>query len=279
MGLEERIILPGYLLDDELVALLESCQALIFPSLFEGFGMPVLEAMAFGKPVLCSNVTSLPEVAGDAALYFHPERPMEIVRTIERIETEPGLIASLVERGYRRLTTLGTPDDMAQEYLWVFRQAVTDPRSFTESLHGVYQDGWTSERVVITYSAQPEPRQLEMLLHVPLDLPHERVLISVFPDGEKASNTFCTRAVSRRESGLAGWLGLTRRDSLASPAGHHLCIPGPLSPSKALWSAGNRKDLVDDGAPLAVRSARGARQYVRKSCKEDSLEEQVDHQS
>jgi len=132
MGLEEWIILPGYLLDDELVALLESCQALIFPSLFEGSGTPVLEAMAFGKPVLCSNVTSLPEVAGDAALYFHPERPMEIVRTIERIETEPGLIASLVERGYRRLTTLGTPDDMAQEYLRVFREAVTDPRSFTE---------------------------------------------------------------------------------------------------------------------------------------------------
>ena len=161
MGLEEWIILPGYLLDDELVALLESCQALVFPSLFEGFGTPVLEAMAFGKPVLCSNVTSLPEVAGDAALYFHPERPMESVRTIERIETEPGLIASLVERGYRRLTTLGTPDDMAQEYLRVFRQAVTDTRSFTELLHGVFQDGWTSERVVITYSAQPEPRQLD----------------------------------------------------------------------------------------------------------------------
>jgi glycosyltransferase involved in cell wall biosynthesis len=52
-----------------------SCLAVIFPSLYEGFGMPVIEAMAAGKPVLCSNVTSLPEIAGGAALLFDPRKP------------------------------------------------------------------------------------------------------------------------------------------------------------------------------------------------------------
>ena len=78
---EARAVLPagavvfaGHMARQELDALVRACRGLIFPSLYEGFGMPVLEAMAHGKPVLCSNVTSLPEVAGEAAVYFDPHR-------------------------------------------------------------------------------------------------------------------------------------------------------------------------------------------------------------
>src|SRR5439155_6539698 len=76
------VVFPGYLSPEELQALLDQSAALIYPSLYEGFGMPVLEAMARGKPVLCSKVTSLPEVALDAATYFDPTDRNDIARGI-----------------------------------------------------------------------------------------------------------------------------------------------------------------------------------------------------
>lgn len=124
MGLAEWIRLPGFLAEEEFSALLASCQALIFPSLYEGFGMPVLEAMSFGKPVLCSNVTSLPEVAGDAAYYLDPKKPEEILTAMQRINVDPQLRADLVKRGYQRAAAFGDADQMAREYLSVFEETL-----------------------------------------------------------------------------------------------------------------------------------------------------------
>jgi glycosyltransferase involved in cell wall biosynthesis len=90
--------------------------------------MPVLEAMAAGIPVLCANATSLPEVAGDAALLFDPRDPGAIAGTIERLESEPGLAEDLVRRGHARRATFGTPRDMAGRYLDLFH-ALVDPRA------------------------------------------------------------------------------------------------------------------------------------------------------
>jgi glycosyltransferase involved in cell wall biosynthesis len=82
MGIDRHVHFLGYLSEDDLAAVWEGCSCLIFPSLFEGFGIPVLEAMNFDKPVLCSRASSLPEVAGDAALYFDPRKPEEILKCI-----------------------------------------------------------------------------------------------------------------------------------------------------------------------------------------------------
>jgi glycosyltransferase involved in cell wall biosynthesis len=71
-GLEKRVVHLGYRSPLEVRALFQGCMALVFPSLFEGFGMPVAEAMMLGKPVLCSNVTALPELVGNAAYLFDP---------------------------------------------------------------------------------------------------------------------------------------------------------------------------------------------------------------
>jgi glycosyltransferase involved in cell wall biosynthesis len=71
--------------------------------LCEGFGIPVLESFYFEKPLLCSNTTSLPEIAGDAAMYFNPEKENEIADTIVEFFKDPSLAPVLVEKGKQRL--------------------------------------------------------------------------------------------------------------------------------------------------------------------------------
>jgi glycosyltransferase involved in cell wall biosynthesis len=100
LGLSGRVLFPGYVVDDDKVALISGATALVYPSLYEGFGMPVLEAMACGTPVLTSNVSSLPEVAGDAALLVDPLDVDAIAIGMARLTADAELRRSLVEKGY-----------------------------------------------------------------------------------------------------------------------------------------------------------------------------------
>lgn len=102
LGLEGGVIFPGYVPQDDLPALLSGARLFVLPSLYEGFGLPVLEAMACGTPVLCSNVSSLPEVAGDAALLVDPLDVKSMAEAMNRLLQEEGLRTQLVERGYRQ---------------------------------------------------------------------------------------------------------------------------------------------------------------------------------
>jgi glycosyltransferase involved in cell wall biosynthesis len=92
----------GWLSGAEIESLWSLADAFVFPSLYEGFGLPVLEAMARGVPVACSNASSLPEVAGDAALLFDPREEAQIATAIERLLGEPQLAARLRELGRER---------------------------------------------------------------------------------------------------------------------------------------------------------------------------------
>jgi glycosyltransferase involved in cell wall biosynthesis len=125
--LSSRVVFPGYLAERQFSVLLHACRAIVFPSLFEGFGMPLLEGMAAGKPLLVSDRTSLPEIAGDAALYFDPTRPSEIADAIRRVERDPDLRCHLAERAAKRLRAFGGPEEMAARYLQVFRSALLQP--------------------------------------------------------------------------------------------------------------------------------------------------------
>lgn len=98
----DRIHLPGFIRQDDLPAVLCGARAFVWPSLYEGFGLPVLEAMGCGVPVLTSNVSSLPEVAGDAAVLVDPENEAAIAEGMRSLSADGGLCGRLAEAGQRR---------------------------------------------------------------------------------------------------------------------------------------------------------------------------------
>jgi len=99
LQLREDVIFTGWVPEAALRALYEGAACFVYPSLYEGFGLPVLEAMALGVPVVCSNATSLPEVAGDAALLVDPRDPAALAEALARCLKDDATRRMLVEKG------------------------------------------------------------------------------------------------------------------------------------------------------------------------------------
>ncbi len=184
MGLASSTRFPGFLSDDDFSALLDAALALIFPSLFEGFGMPLLEAMARSVPVLCSNSTALAEVAADAALQFDCRRPVEIVEAIERIERDPDLRRDLAQRGNRRYAKFSDSSSMAAAYLEVFRRVLKQPAA--PHLDGIFPDGWTAGQIKLFVGDDGDERNFEIELGLPPASPHQKVTAVLKPIGGAA---------------------------------------------------------------------------------------------
>jgi len=100
---DDNVVFTGFVEDDELAALYNNARLFVFPSLYEGFGIPPLEAMAFDCPVIASNRTSLPEVCGDAAYYVDPTDVKQIAQGIKRLLIDENLRNELVAKGRKRL--------------------------------------------------------------------------------------------------------------------------------------------------------------------------------
>ena len=101
-GLLNRFIFTGYVSDETLACLYSGASVLVYPSLYEGFGLPILEAMACGCPVICSNVSSMPEVAGDAAWLVNPEDTGDIAAAIDSVVADSDIRRSLILKGFKR---------------------------------------------------------------------------------------------------------------------------------------------------------------------------------
>jgi glycosyltransferase involved in cell wall biosynthesis len=118
---QRAVIFPGFVADEDLPAVYAGAQVLTMPSLYEGFGLPVLEAMACGTPVACSNNSSLPEIAGDAALLFDPTDVESISDALGRILRDAELQAHLRDAGTRQASRFSW-ERTAQETLAVYRR-------------------------------------------------------------------------------------------------------------------------------------------------------------
>ncbi len=117
---KDRIILTGFVDEKDINIIYNLAYAFVFPSLAEGFGIPVLEAMACGIPVLSSNLTSLPEVYGDAALSFNPTKKEELVECLEKIYNDKDFRENLIQKGLNRVKKFSwekTTKNIINEYL------------------------------------------------------------------------------------------------------------------------------------------------------------------
>jgi glycosyltransferase involved in cell wall biosynthesis len=122
MGIDNRVHFTGFLPGEELAVIWSQAYFLIYPSLFEGFGIPLVEAMRYKKPILASNAASIPEAAGEAAIYFDPKRPDQIVDALQRIMEDTNLYESLVKKGQEQLKKYD-PDEMVDRYMQLLHKS------------------------------------------------------------------------------------------------------------------------------------------------------------
>ncbi|HEX3449253.1 MAG TPA: glycosyltransferase family 1 protein [Isosphaeraceae bacterium] len=125
-GLQDRVILTGFVPDDDLVFLYSRAVALVLPSLMEGFGLPAVEAMACGTPVVSSRAGSLPEVVGDAGVYFEPTDVSSIAAAIESLLNDQGRRESLARRAVQQAAFF-TWDASARALLACFDELAPKP--------------------------------------------------------------------------------------------------------------------------------------------------------
>jgi glycosyltransferase involved in cell wall biosynthesis len=147
-GVEALVHVLGYTTAAELSGAYRRARMLVFPSYFEGFGLPLIEAMAAGCPIAAADATSIPEVVGDAAVLFDPMSPPSIADAIARLWRNPDLRRALAERGRRR-NALFSPAKMAELHLRAFDQAAgayTVPRHVWRTVYQPCHMAWAECR-------------------------------------------------------------------------------------------------------------------------------------
>ena len=132
-GVADRIQFLGYVSDEELLHLYNACDLFVFPSFYEGFGLPVLEAMACGRAVACSSTSSIPEVADSAAIMFDPYAKSEAVRAMADLLLDAQLRTRMERLGLQRASRFSWRT-AAQQTLEVYREVAAHRREATGNL-------------------------------------------------------------------------------------------------------------------------------------------------
>ncbi len=204
---EDSVRFMGYVPPPEFGRLWETAGALVFPSLHEGFGIPLLEAMQHGVPIVCGRDASLPEVGADACLYVDARRPEALAEAMTRLATDAPLRQRLVEAGRRRLRDF-SQDQEAGRLLNVFVALSRTLPFYRPWVRGIFPDGWTEHaamlalpagpagsiraRLTLRFRAMPAPRRVRLRMgrfaalgsfHLPPDRPDEEIALDVYADG------------------------------------------------------------------------------------------------
>ena len=117
---KENINLLGYVSTEELKNIYGTAKVFVFPSKFEGFGIPLIEAMAYSLPVICSNASCLPEVGGDAALYFDPNNVDDLAELMKKVIEDDSLMEAMIKKGHQQLDKF-KPELSAKDTLNVYK--------------------------------------------------------------------------------------------------------------------------------------------------------------
>ncbi|MBI5045176.1 MAG: glycosyltransferase family 4 protein [Candidatus Levybacteria bacterium] len=126
-GVEDKVIFLDFVKNEDLQLLYEHAQVFAWPSLYEGFGLPVLEAMKYGCPVVTSNVSSLPEAGGDAALYVDPTKVDDIEKKMYKVLSDKKLRSDMIEKGKNHIKKFSW-ENAAKQTLSVLEQVVHNSR-------------------------------------------------------------------------------------------------------------------------------------------------------
>ena len=118
-----KVQITGYLPREDLVPLYAGAALFVYPSLYEGFGMPLLEAMASGVPIVAAKTSSIPEVIGNAGILVDPLNISEMAEAVRRVLSDPSLRASLTEKGIQRARGF-TWERAAQETLRIYQEVI-----------------------------------------------------------------------------------------------------------------------------------------------------------
>jgi glycosyltransferase involved in cell wall biosynthesis len=225
MGLIDRIIFPGFLPNAELAVLIGNCSGVVFPSLYEGFGLPVIEAMAADVPVACSNTTSLPEVAADAAIMFDPRIPEQIAQAMIALVNDEPLRARLIEAGRRRADEFSDSKRMATEYWELFVSALANSRH-ENLVTGVHKDGWVGDSLKIQTAPLTGARSVEVTFVSPDWAPQRAITVQRYREGKPAGEPFKIKrgsatVISLPMDGSGGFYELHLRPTFV-PARHKL---------------------------------------------------------
>ncbi|TLS52018.1 glycosyltransferase family 4 protein [Paenibacillus antri] len=186
LGLKDKVHYLGYVPDEELSVVMSRSAFVIFPSLFEGFGIPVAEAMSLGVPVLCSETTSLPEVGGDAALYFDPKKPDTMVERMFQILTNLELQQTCVKRGLEYVKRFNS-ERMVEEYSLAIESIYGIQAREAYSSRGIYPDHWTEETFEFTCGPSDCSRIVRLSLLLPPVSPVKSSILIV-TNGRKRKN-------------------------------------------------------------------------------------------
>jgi glycosyltransferase involved in cell wall biosynthesis len=249
LGLEQHILFPGYLTNAELLTLVTSSAGMIFPSLYEGFGLPVIEAMATGVPVACSNVTSLPEVAGDAAILFDPRIPEQIAQAMISLAHDRELTARLVEAGNARAARFSDSRLMAEQYWELFQRAAALHHQ-ANILVGVHSDGWAGPDPKLQIAPAAQARMLDLAIALPDGVPTHKVTLQIRHENAKSAEI----SVLRGQSGSVSM-------PLPQSGG---CFSVTISPAfvPALTGGDDRRELSAKLLKCEIVSADGQRDVL-----------------
>lgn len=222
------VVLAGFVDREAFVRLLSGATALVFPSLYEGFGMPVVEAMDAGIPVACSRSGSLPEVTRDAAFLFDGDNLDAMAEAMRCLADDPELRAALVAAGRRRRAELGDFANMRDAYRAVFEEVMAKPEADTAAIHGIGIDSSAEREVTIALPEAGGADQLQLELGFPAWAPLtlQTLLISKL-----------SQPVARRTL----WQGQTRLIDLP-------LLPGERSVTISALHDFDRRDILDTSA-------------------------------